>query len=307
MWRCFDAKPGFRESPFVYPFSSNAEYVLNPIIGQCNICGWSGEFLKPEMDREGAMCGNCSATSRHRAIAYVVGQVLKMGQTSVFQWPEKKSLKILESSARGSYPIMFAEKFDYYAVEFDPAKIAEGTHPREYADFQKLHYADETFGLVVASDVFEHVRKDEDAYKEIIRVLKPGGSFIMTVPYDHDRPNTIVRVDTTGEKDVHILEPEYHGGGGHTLTYRNYGRDLLSLLRKVGYAVGHIALHVPSHGITRQSVIIGTKGDYVELIDGTPEKQPQEALGMLLPFRLFLLFKFNLKGFVHYFKEVGRK
>jgi SAM-dependent methyltransferase len=280
---------------------------LDPIKGECNICGWSGEFFKPEMGREGTMCRNCSATSRHRAVAYVVGQELKQGSALVFQWPKNKSVKILESSARGPYPVMFAEKFDYYAVEFDPVKIAEGKHPREYADFQKLHYADGTFDLVAASDVFEHVRKDEDGYREIFRVLKSGGSFIMTVPYDHDRPNTIVRVDTSGEKDTHLLEPEYHGGGGHTLTYRNYGRDLLSLLRRVGYAVGHIALHVPSHGITKQSVIIGTKGDFVELIDGAPEKQPQEALGLLLPYRLFLLFKFNVKGFVHYLKEVMRK
>lgn len=202
---------------------------------------------------------------------------------------------------------MFAEKFDYYATEFDQAKIAEGKHPREYADFQKLHYANETFDLVVASDVFEHVRKDEDAYREIHRVLKFGGSFVMTVPYDHNRPNTIARVDTSGEKDVHLLDPEYHGGGGHTLTYRNYGRDLLSLLKRVGFAVGHIELSVPSHAITRQSVIIARKGDFVELIDGAPEKQTQKRLGFLLPYRLFLLFKFNIKGFVHYFKEAKRK
>ncbi len=259
------------------------------------------------MDREGTMCRNCSATSRHRAVAYVVGQVLKHGSLPVFQWPKNKSVKILESSARGSYPVMFAEKFDYYAVEYDPAKIAEGKHPREYADFQKLHYADATFDLVVASDIFEHVRKDEDGYREIFRVLKPEGSFIMTVPYDHSRPNTIIRVDTSGEKDVHLMEPEYHGGGGHTLTYRNYGRDLLSLLHRMGYSVGHISLHVPAHGITRQSVIIARKGDFVELIEGTPEPRPHKALGFLLPYRLFLLFKFNVKGFVHYLKEAKRK
>lgn len=280
---------------------------MDPIRGQCNICGWAGEFFKSEMDREGTMCRNCSATSRHRAVAYVVGQVLRHGSLPVFQWPKNRSVKILESSARGSYPIMFAEKFDYYATEFDQAKIAEGKHPREYADFQKLHYANETFDLVVASDVFEHVRKDEDAYREIHRVLKFGGSFVMTVPYDHNRPNTIARVDTSGEKDVHLLDPEYHGGGGHTLTYRNYGRDLLSLLKRVGFAVGHIELSVPSHAITRQSVIIARKGDFVELIDGAPEKQTQKRLGFLLPYRLFLLFKFNIKGFVHYFKEAKRK
>ena len=280
---------------------------MEPVKGQCNICGWSGEFFKPEMDREGTMCRNCSATSRHRAIAYIAGQLLGHRGLPVFQWPAAKATKILESSARGPYPVMFAEKFDYYAVEYDPEKIAEGKHPREYADFQKLHYADESFDLVIASDVFEHVRKDADGYKEIHRVLKQGGMFVMTVPYDHHRPETIVRVDTTGKEDVHLLEPEYHGGGGHTLTYRNYGRDLLSLLHRIGYAVGHIALSVPSHGITKQSVILAVKGDFVEMIDGGWDVQPQKSLGPLLPFRLFLLFKFNVKGFVHYWKEVRRK
>lgn len=253
------------------------------------------------------MCRNCSSTSRHRAVAYVVGQVLKEGPIPVFQWPNRKGVRILESSARGPHPVMFEEKFDYFAVEYDPVKIAEGKHPRDYADFQNLHFDDAMFDLVIASDVFEHVRKDEDGYRQIHRVLKPGGSLIMTVPYDHDRPNTIIRVDTSGREDVHLMEPEYHGGGGHTLTYRNYGRDLLSLLRRVGYAVGHIALHVPSHGITTQSVIIGTKGEFVELFDGTPDKPAQQSLGMLLPYRLFLLFKFNIKGFIHYWKEMRRK
>ena len=202
--------------------------------------------------------------------------------------------------------MIFAEKFDYYATEFEPDKIAAGDKPREYADFQKLHYADATFDMVIASDVFEHVRKDEDGYKEIFRVLKPGGSFVMTVPYDHERQETIVRVDTSGEQDKHLLKPEYHGGGGHTLTYRNYGRDLLSLMHRIGYAVGHIDLNVPSHGITRQSVILGRKGDYVELFDGMQHQRPGEAMGVLLPFRLFMLFKFNVKGFVHYLKEVLR-
>jgi SAM-dependent methyltransferase len=283
----------------------NAESPVEAVHGQCNICGWKGEFLKPEGDREGMVCGNCSATSRHRAIAYTAGRSLGRGDAPVFSWPVDKAVRVLESSARGSYPVMFSDKFDYFAVEFDPAKIAEGKHPREFADFQKLHYTDAMFDLVIASDVFEHVRKDEEGYREIYRTLKQGGTFIMTVPYDHVRAKTIVRVDTSGPTDVHLMEPEYHGGGGHTLTYRNYGRDLLTLLRRTGFSVAHVDLHVPAHGITRQSVIIGTKGDFVELPAASPAPE-QESLGLLLPYRLFLLVKYNLKGFVHYWKEMKR-
>ena len=280
---------------------------LPSVKGQCSICGWSGDFLKPELEREGMICGNCSASSRHRAVMYALGSVLKQGQASVFAWPVNKSVRILESSARGSYPVMLADKYDYYATEYDSAKIAAGTDPRSFADFQSLHYADEMFDVVIASDVFEHVRKDADGYREIFRVLKKGGTFIMTVPYDHNREKTIVRVDTSGEKDVHLLEPEYHGGGGHTLTYRNYGRDLLSLLHSIGFATAHFETEVVSAGITKQSVIIGSKGNYLDVTIGGRGDGEQESLGVLLPYRLFLLLKYNIKGFLHYWKEMKRK
>jgi SAM-dependent methyltransferase len=202
---------------------------------------------------------------------------------------------------------MLADKFDYYGTEYDPEKIARGTDPRAYADFQQLHYADGFFDVVLASDVFEHVRKDEAGYREIHRVLKSGGMFILTVPYSHDRPDTIHRVDTSGDEDVHLLEPEYHGGGGHTLTYRNYGRDLLSLLHRCGFTVGHLAAEIPSLGIPGQSIILANKGEFLELpaIPGRPMRNG--ALGPLAPFRLFLLVKYNIKGFVHYWKEWRRQ
>ncbi len=275
--------------------------------GRCNICGWEGSFIKPELGREGMHCGNCSATSRHRAVIRALGVVLGYGPLPLFRWPVNKSLAALESSARGSYPVMLADKFDYYPTEYDPEKITSGTNPRGFADFQKLQFADCTFDVVIASDVFEHVRRDREALREIWRVLKDHGSLILTVPYDHSREKTVQRVDTTGETDRHLMEPEYHGGGGHTLTYRNYGRDLLSLLRDEHYSVAHMETDVPQAGISPQSVFIAQKGEYVELIDSGPATTTRERVGVLLPYRMFLLFRYNVRGFLHYWREMKRK
>jgi len=232
---------------------------------------------------------------------------MKLGGTPVYQWRVDKAVRILESSARGSYPVILADKYDYYCTEYDPAKIAEGKNPRAYADFQTLHYTDASFDVVIASDVFEHVRNDADGYREIFRVLKRGGSLVLTVPYDHEQAETIRRVDTSGKEDVPILEPEYHGGGGHTLTYRNYGRDLLSLLRRVGFTVGYLEAEVAPFGITHQSVIIGRKEDHIELLALASPDTLRGSLGPLLPYRMFLLFKYNIKGFLHYWKQLRRK
>ena len=233
--------------------------------------------------------------------------ILGTGGDPLFRWPSRKSVKILESSARGSYPVMLADKFDYFATEYDRAAIDQGRDPRAYADFQKLQFGDGEFDVVIASDVFEHVRRDRQAFAEILRVLKPGGSLVLTVPYDHSREKTIQRVDTSGESDIHLLEPEYHGGGGHTLTYRNYGRDLLSLMHTAGFSVVHLFCDVPASGITPQSVFIARKGEYAEISEVAVPPPQAGSVGILLPFRLFLLFKYNVGGFFHYWKEARRK
>jgi len=274
--------------------------------GWCNVCGWEGEFLNPEREREGMQCRNCSASSRQRSLVRALGLVLNSGGLPLCLWPARKDLKVLESSARGPVPMMLAEKTDYYATEYDPARIAAGDRPREFADFQKLHYENGTFDIVVASDVFEHVRDDQAGYREIHRVLKDGGSLILTVPYNHERAETTRRVDTSGTEDVHLLEPEYHGGGGHTLTYRNYGRDLLPLLSGIGYAVTRLVEDLPGWGITPQSVFIARKAGWGELFDQSPRVLQRAGTGPLLPFRAFLFYKYNLLGFFHHLRELKK-
>lgn len=46
----------------------------------------------------------------------------------------------------------------------------------------KLPYEDKTFDLVVMLDVLEHVEDDVGALQRVIRILKPGGTFCLTVP-----------------------------------------------------------------------------------------------------------------------------
>lgn len=279
---------------------------MEPISGQCNICGWQGEFLLKVQGREGYHCRNCGASSRLRMVMFGLGHLLGYAEQPAYLWPRNKAVRILESSPRGPYPALLADKFDYYGTEFDAEKIRAGTNPRTYADFQNLHYADESFDYVIASDVFEHVRRDLDGFRQVYRVLKKGGTFLLTVPYDHERQGTITRIDTSGVEDVHLMEPEYHGGGGHTITYRNYGRELLATLHEIGFTVGHLRSAVPAHGIPLQSLIVATKAEYVELV-GFPGRTDMKSIGPLLSYRLFLLYKYTIKGFVHYWKEVLRR
>ena len=274
--------------------------------GQCNICGWRGTFTRTEDGREGYLCGNCSASSRHRAVVSALRLVVGAPAIPLYAWSASHATVILESSARGSYPVMLADKYTYIAPEYDPAKIAEGARPDRYADFQDLHFAKETMDIVIASEVFEHVRRDRLGFTEIHRVLKPGGSLILTVPYDPTLETTIQRIDTSGPEDRHLLEPEYHGGGGHTLTYRNYGRDLPALLQEVGFSVLRLHMDHPAEGITSQHVFLCRKGSAVEISDRSTAGGRSPSLGVLLPLRLYLLLKYNARSLLNLLKQLGR-
>jgi ubiquinone/menaquinone biosynthesis C-methylase UbiE len=50
------------------------------------------------------------------------------------------------------------------------------------ADIRSLPFADASFDIVTAMDIVEHIDRDKDAMSEILRVLKPGGRLLATVP-----------------------------------------------------------------------------------------------------------------------------
>lgn len=52
----------------------------------------------------------------------------------------------------------------------------------EKGDVCAMPFADESFALVLATDILEHVNDDARAIGEIHRVLKPGGTAVITVP-----------------------------------------------------------------------------------------------------------------------------
>ncbi|QSB17403.1 class I SAM-dependent methyltransferase [Natronosporangium hydrolyticum] len=103
-------------------------------------------------------------------------------------------------------------------------------------DVRRLPFPDESFDVVVAAEVLEHVPDDEMAMAELARVLRPGGVAAVTVPR------------WWPERICWALSTEYHQvPGGHVRIYR--GRQLRARLRRVGLVPEHThhahALHSP--------------------------------------------------------------
>lgn len=50
------------------------------------------------------------------------------------------------------------------------------------ADITHLPFQDNAFDLVICSEVLEHIPDDQSAMKEIVRILKPGKTLVVSVP-----------------------------------------------------------------------------------------------------------------------------
>ncbi len=90
-------------------------------------------------------------------------------------------------------------------------------------DATKLPFADNSFDVVITSEVLEHIQDDVSAIAEMVRVLKPGGHFAATVP------------SWFPEKINWMLSDEYHAPkseGGHVRIYSS--TELSAKLRTAG-------------------------------------------------------------------------
>jgi SAM-dependent methyltransferase len=96
-------------------------------------------------------------------------------------------------------------------------------------DVTDIKFADASFDLVVCNHVLEHVPDDAAAMRELLRVLRPGGTAILLVPAE------------AGEhtyEDPSITDPEERRRAfGQHDHVRTYGWDYVDRLRDAGFAV----------------------------------------------------------------------
>jgi len=104
------------------------------------------------------------------------------------------------------------------------------------ADITSLPFETKSFDHVICSEVMEHIPDESKAAHELVRVLKPGGNLVISVPR------------FLPEKICWMLSKEYYNAnGGHV---RIYKREKISSLfedqglRKLGSHFAH-SLHTP--------------------------------------------------------------
>ena len=107
-----------------------------------------------------------------------------------------------------------------------------------HEDVTRLSFATASFDHVLSFDVLEHVPDYMAALREPYRILKPGGSLLMTVPFSLGSESNIVRAVVENGEICHLMEPEYHGDPvtGAVLCYYHFGWEFLEQMKSVGFS-----------------------------------------------------------------------
>jgi SAM-dependent methyltransferase len=95
--------------------------------------------------------------------------------------------RVLDLGCRyGALTRMYAEGNDVVGVDVDREALAEAAKlgiETRWADVDEpLPFEDESFDVVVAGELLEHVRDPDRLVRETTRVLRPGGTLVASVP-----------------------------------------------------------------------------------------------------------------------------
>ena len=201
---------------------------------RCPLCRFP-LLLRLSRREHGIRCARCRAGPAHMAIGACIRDVC----------PDLQQLRVYEMSSRGPLQRMLRRCSDALTV----SEYVEGVPPGSTVDgvrcenVEALSFADGSFDLCTSTEVFEHVADDGRGFRELHRVLRPGGHTLFTVPLRLDAP-TVERATLDGGRLRHHLPPEYHDdhlrGAGRVLAFRTYGADITGRLRAAGFREARI-------------------------------------------------------------------
>ena len=190
--------------------------------GYDNVVGAAARFtVASEVFREDLVSDASRSIGRHRSIVCALSTVV-FGAAG---WPLPRIVSELNDRR---WSVYLAERntplFQYFAEHMDAGRFTfseycgDGLRSGDvvdgirHEDLQATSFPDATFDLVITSEVLEHVPDAPRAEREIMRVLRPGGSYCFTVPLDAygDADTILAEFLPDGTLKFHG-PPVYHG------------------------------------------------------------------------------------------------
>lgn len=214
---------------------------------RCNICGLACRQFAGALRRETNSCNGCGSTVRMRSMIHALSCALFGRSIALPDFPEDREIKGIGMSDWDVYAVRLAERLGYQNTYY---------HQEPRLDITDISDRDvASVDFIISTDVFEHVCPPVSvAFENALRMLKPDGAFVFSVPYalsgdtiEHfpdlhdfrieDRQGRRVLVNRTMDGTEQVFpDLVFHGGPGDTLEMRVFSESgLLRELRGAGF------------------------------------------------------------------------
>ena len=209
-----------------------------------NVSKWGlgKDYTNMMVKRENYFCSYCKSNFRTRCHVLAILKSLGFSKTNKFYTYLKKnqSFKVYETA---DFWVFRNKKFNdlnnYIVSEYHPDLAwGEELNRVRNENLEKLTFKNNSFDLIISSEVLEHVTDLSKALKEINRVLKPKAFYIFTAPVDNSLDKTRQRAyKTKTGKIKHLLPVVFHGDdiSSRVLAYRDFGTDIIKIIEKYGF------------------------------------------------------------------------
>lgn len=162
----------------------------------CPCCGSRTRFLSYR-GRPHAQCPSCNAKERERLLVVVLREIFAGGGSPL----------VLHAAPESTVRRYLSERVDtYVSVDLTRGLTSYAGTLSAAADLTRLPFASDSFDLVLASHVLEHIPDDRAAVRETLRVLKPGGIAVLPVPIVHQGP-TMEYGEPRPDEEMHVRAP----------------------------------------------------------------------------------------------------
>lgn len=167
-------------------------------VRKCHCCQYPSIFLAQRNGvGETTSCLICSANERYELLA----QELRSRYSS-----HLSKLDVLELDPHSPLQRILSAGHSYVRSFYEEGCTAS-RNGAVCEDITALSFRDGAFDLIVSSEVLEHVPELQKAFDETLRVLRPGGAHLFTVP---PRASTIRRAEIVNGTILHMQPPDYH-------------------------------------------------------------------------------------------------
>lgn len=190
----------------------------------CACCELSFRNFLPFYGKSNVRCPFCNSLPRQRFQSYLLGELLTTGaKFDLLHFaPEFSHYRRLKRDPRVRSVTADA------LLSFIPGVCVR---PDVVADIRDLPFPGASFDLLLCNHVLEHIVEDDRAIAELHRVLRPGGTALVTVPVRPDGLPTLEEDWINTDELRHL-----HYGAVHHV--RAYGMDVAEQFAAAGFAVG---------------------------------------------------------------------